>query len=238
VLTLDPYFPEYAAQSYRFGNKVQAVPDPAFPPHSSAASADDTPARRILGTEPPKGRMVFLLFGALTARKGILQLMEALRLLPEEIAAGIAVVIAGQVAPGLAHPVAFARAQLEREQPNLWLHIEDRWLRSEELDSLVQGADVILAPYQRFVGSSGVLLWAARAGKPLLTQDYGLLGRLVRDHRLGVVADVTSGFELAAAIIRMAESEPARHIDPDSVSAFIAGRTPAAFAHQVLNALR
>ncbi len=77
------------------------------------------------------------------------------------------------------------REALAREQPDLWLRIDDRRLDQAELDNSSPRARSILAPYQRFVGSSGVLLWAARAGRPVLAQSFGLVGRLTRDHRLG-----------------------------------------------------
>lgn len=55
----------------------------------------------------------------------------------------------------------------------------------------------------RFVGSSGVLLWAARAGRPVLAQEFGLIGRLTRDHRLGTVAHSSGPVRLADEIERM-----------------------------------
>src|SRR5689334_22236304 len=75
------------------------------------------------------------------------------------------------------------------EKPGLWFKVEDRRLEHAELEMLVDQTDIVLAPYQRFVGSSGVLLWAAWAARPVLAQDFGLVGRLVRDHHLGAVAD-------------------------------------------------
>ena len=74
-------------------------------------------------------------------------------------------------------------------------------------------SDVVLAPYQRFVGSSGVLMWAARAGRPVLAQEFGLVGRLTRDHRLGAVADSSDPAHLAREIERMIVHGPQNFID-------------------------
>ena len=231
VLTLDPFFPDYARDRYGRGDKVQAVPDPAFPP-PPAANDSGLPFRL------PAGRVAFLLFGVLSERKGVLNLIDALRLLPADIAARSAIVVAGRVAPDIRRDFALRRERLRLDRPDLWLHVENRRLSSAEIAALVGSADVILAPYQRFVGSSGVLLWAARAGKPLLTQDYGLLGRLVRDNHLGLTVDATDPQRLAAAISRMVETGPQHFIDPAATAAFIAGRTPDVFAGQVLGSLR
>src|SRR3546814_9883678 len=86
-----------------------------------------------------------------------------------------------------------------RKRPDLWLHTKNRHLSRGEIDALVDRCDVVLAPYQRFVGSSGVLLWAASRGRPLLAQDYGLVGRLTADHGLGLTVDTTDVTPLTAA---------------------------------------
>lgn len=227
VLTLDPFFPDYAAEAYRGGHKVLALPDPAF---ALPVAAD----AGLRGIQPPPERKLLLLFGALSERKGILCLLEALCHVPAATAAGIAVVVAGKVAPEIRPVVRRSLARLRKCQPQLWLHLEDRWLEDTEIAGLVQASDVVLAPYQRFVGSSGVLLWAAQAGVPVLTQDYGLIARLVQEHRLGMVADVTKPRALAAAIARMVAEGPGSSFDPATAESFAAARSPASFAATIL----
>ena len=114
---------------------------------------------------------------------------------------------------------------------------DGRRIDEGELAGLVRRSDVILAPYQRFVGSSGVMLWAARAGKPLLTQDFGLLGRMVREHRLGLPTEAGDPRRLAEAIAGAARSDPKALIDVDAAAAFVAGRTPDLFASGVFESL-
>ncbi len=227
VLTLDPFFARHAAHFYRAGAKVRPVPDPA---HPAAVVADSD---RILADSVPSGRVAFLLFGHLTERKGTLALLEALRLVPERIAARLVVVLAGKLDPAIAGRAAALRGRLEALQPDLALAVVDRRLSSGEIEALVARADVVLAPYQRFVGSSGVLLWAARAGKPLLTQDFGLIGPLVRHYRLGLTVDASQPEALAAGIVRIATEGPDRFIDRQRARAFAARNTPEHFAELV-----
>ncbi len=227
ILSLDPFFPSHAADHYRHGRKVQAVPDPAHPAADIATVAAPNNAL-------PAGRVAFLLFGYLTERKGPLMVLDALRLLPERIAARVAVLFAGRVDPAIRDAIETRREVLAREQPDLWLSIDDRRLERAELDGLVSQSAVILAPYQRFVGSSGVLLWAARAGRPVLAQSFGLVGRLTRDHRLGLVADSSDPVKLAAEIQHMVEGGPQSFIDLSSAADFASSRTPQRFASQVL----
>ena len=232
ILTLDPFFADFAMEHYPGGEKVGVVPDPAFPAATMPANDDRAP------TGLPQDRHVLLLFGALTERKGVLHLLEALRLLPSSVEGKIAVVIAGRVAPDISARFVEKEAAVRREKPALWLKVDNRWLSSAEIATLVQRCDIVLAPYQRFVGSSGVLLWAAHAGKPLLTQDYGLLGRLVRDHGLGIAVDTGNPNDLAAAIAGMVTQNPQTLVDARAAAAFVSQRTPESFASHIYASLR
>jgi glycosyltransferase involved in cell wall biosynthesis len=224
ALSLDPYFASYARARYRGGRKVIALPDPVCrPPAASAPS------------ETPSNRFHLLMFGALTARKGVMQSLGALERVSDSVAARLTVVVAGRVEPALERPFAESIARLGR-RPDLQFHAEQRWLDTDEIAALVAWSDAVLAPYQRFVGSSGVMLWAAAAGKPLVTQDFGLLGRLVTDHRLGLAVDCTDPGKLAAAIETLVEHGPAPYFDAARATAFAAERTPRHFAATILAA--
>jgi len=94
VLSLDPFFPEHARKHYANGRKVVALPDPANPP------IDSGPLEQT-ARFAPEGRVSFLLFGYLTERKGPLAVLDALSLLPREVAARVAVLFAGRVDPAL-----------------------------------------------------------------------------------------------------------------------------------------
>jgi glycosyltransferase involved in cell wall biosynthesis len=228
VLSLDPFFPIHARTYYGRGDKVVALPDPAHPdvPPTTADNLDDF---------VPAGRVGFLLFGYLAERKGPLAVLDALRLLPPEIASRVAVLFAGKVDPALRERLEDRCEALVRERPDLWLRVDDRRLDPGELAALVRRSDVILAPYQKFVGSSGVLLWAAANGRPVLAQDYGLVGRLTREHRLGISVDSCDPTQLACEIGRMVERGPATFIDLPAAARFVATQTPQRFASAVLS---
>src|SRR3990167_620141 len=228
VLSLDPFFPAHAAQRYACGEKVQTLPDPAQPAIGTAMSPGDA-----ADSLPPE-RIGFLLFGYLTERKGPLILLEALERLTPQVAARIAVLLAGRVDPEIRDRMNAGRHRLAIRLPQLWLRVDDRRLERAELESLVVRSDVVLAPYQRFVGSSGVLLWAANACRPVLAQDYGLVGRLTREHRLGLSVDSCDPVRLAAAITQMVERGPRTFIDRHAAQAFVRSQTPGRFAAIVL----
>lgn len=229
VFSLDPYFPVYSSRHYGGGAKTRPLPDPAHPRSETAGASSPSPF--------PPGRTSFLLFGVLTERKGVLVLLEALRALDADTASRTAIVIAGEVAPEIRSAVHALKEEAARERPELSLRIEDRHLSTEEISSFTHHCDVVLAPYQRFVGSSGILLWAAGAGKPVLTQGYGLLGKLAHDYRLGTTCETTSPRELASAIASAVAAGPEALCDPCGIAHFLTGRTPRAFSSGLFNGM-
>jgi glycosyltransferase involved in cell wall biosynthesis len=230
VLSLDPYFTPYARHRYRFGAKVRTIGDPTHPSSGTQTAMPGAAAA-------PANCVGFVFFGYLTERKGVLVLLDALGRIDPGISSRVSVTIAGRVEAALRERVEARIRHLRKVRPELCLRLEDRWIPAAELDAIIATGDVVLAPYQRFVGSSGVLLWAARMGIPVLTQDFGLLGRLVHDHRLGLTADTLDPASLAAGIERMVIEGPDTFVDPGAAQSFAASRTPRAFAAAVVTSL-
>lgn len=231
VWSLDPHFPAYAVDRYDHGHKVRPAPDPAYPARMAARDRESTSMRLS-----PPGRTMFLIFGVLSERKGMLALVDALRRLEPRYASSVAVLAAGMIDPALEKPLASALADLHEMRPEIWLRFDNRRLSMDEIAAHVANADVVLAPYQRFVGSSGVMLWAAGAGKPVITQSYGLLGRLTREYRLGLDVDTTDPSEIAGAIVTTLRKGPRSLADPAGMARFLECHSPDIFAARVIEA--
>lgn len=232
VLSLDPYFPSFAQAVFGAGSKVRALPDPvvttpavAGQPHIGADLLDSVRGRDV----------VFTLFGALAERKGVLQVLDALSLLPESSRGKARVVLAGNVEPDIAEEFKkrIDRLHGAREADDS-LCVVDRFLTTPELAWLVRQSSVILAPYQRFVGSSGVLGWAAEARKPVIAQDYGLVGALVRNYRLGLAVDASDPLRIAEAMSQLLQPGQLEvAVATARWDAFLVDRRPEAFAAAV-----
>ena len=69
----------------------------------------------------------------------------------------------------------------------------------------------------------------------MLAQEFGLIGRLTRDNRLGISVDSGSPQELARAIGRMIEAGPETFFDRTAAAHFVAAQTPERFASLVLS---
>jgi glycosyltransferase involved in cell wall biosynthesis len=125
-------------------------------------------------------RKIFLFYGTGARRKGLHFVVEALLQLPPESPAFL--LCAGQQNP--AGKTAVGLAQLVRQKRALLL---DRYVTVAEEKMCFAASDAVLLPYLNHFGTSGVLSRAMSAGKPVIVSDEQLLGRLTREHRLGLV---------------------------------------------------
>jgi glycosyltransferase involved in cell wall biosynthesis len=232
VFSLDPYFPAYAASEFASAEKVVGIADPAVS-SDFAEGAEIGPDLR----EALEGQTTtFALFGALSERKGVCQVLDAVHRLTPATRERIRVVLAGRVDSSLLSEVRLRADRLA--SPGIGgncLRILDRYLTTAELAWLVRESSVILAPYQRFVGSSGVLTWAAAQRRPVIAQQYGLVGALVRDYRLGLAVDTSDPARIAESIADLAEVHRLQDVVGRARwSDFLAGRTGDEFAARLL----
>lgn len=196
LFSLDPFAVEHLnkfnshAEAIHLADPVEQIP---FTNENLLTSIKED-----LGIE--SGRQVFFLFGAITARKGIYQLLEALKLLPNELCQKLCLLIVGE--SGIKAELEKIIGDISQTKP---VQIISRYefIPSEEMQAYTQMVDVILAPYQRHVGMSGILLLAAAAGKPVLSSNYGLMGEMVQRYNLGLAVDSTLPEEIAAGLSRM-----------------------------------
>ncbi len=229
VFTLDPSaVPDLAHLST--STRVVALPDPVDPA-SLRGTGERAVVRAAYGVE--EGRVLALLFGYLDERKGVFALLEALRLLPEEAVQRLAVLFAGAVRPD-AHDR--LRTAARDVPPSVQVILHDRFVPDDEIQDLVRASDLVLVPYQRHVGSSGVLIRAAAAGRPVLGQDYGIVGQQILQHRLGRAVDSTRPEALADALVSFLDA-PEEGFDEQAARAFAESNTVEAYQHTLFEHL-
>ncbi len=175
----------------------------------------------------------FLLPGALSRRKGADVLVRALAGLSRDDAARMEVVCAGRVdardRPALQRVV----AHLRHRRPDIRLDWQDRFLPGQEFQNALSRADWILMPYRRPEYSSGILGRAAQAGVPVIGPEDGLLGRLIREWKLGLTSPI-SPCKLARTL-KQALDNPFS-CDPRKREEFLRRSRPTDFARQLLDA--
>jgi glycosyltransferase involved in cell wall biosynthesis len=173
LLFLDPSLQGICQARYP-QTPVATLPDP-FPDNFAADAAE---ARRRL--EIPEGRRVLLFYGGPYRRKGLHLAVEAMVGLPADTPALL--LCAGQHDPdpiveqGLNALAAQGRAR-----------IINRYIFEEEEKQLFAASDAVLLPYINHFGGSAVLTRAVGAGRMVIASDEQLVGRTVRENRLGLL---------------------------------------------------
>lgn len=232
VFSFDPAFAEHAQRRLKGGEKVVVLRDPV--PVNSDKSRT-RPALQIDDGPTPRKRL--LLFGSLSDRKGVFQTMDALKLLDPSIQERLFVTYAGQIQSADREKFVRRFEQLQATRGKLELRWLDAFLSDEELSGLIAASDLILAPYQRHVGSSGVVLRAAAAGKPVLTQNYGLVGSTTRQHHLGLTVDTSNPVEIARGITTFVEGSGEFPFSSAAAKALAQKHRPEEFAADILSHL-
>lgn len=161
------------------------------------------PLRQQLQISPH--RHIFLLFGELSDRKGVLQVLRALNLLPRDVEQSIAIVLAGPVDAG--SNSIYAEIEQLQQSSQIQIALCDRYIKGEEVQQFFELADTVLALYQKHVGMSSILLHAAAAEKPVISTNYGLMGAITQQYQLGWAINSEDLDQIARSLIR-AVSQP------------------------------
>jgi len=217
LLVLDEHLRQRVADD-RWRDCFTWVPDPWE--GDFAISAEE--ARRKW--ELPDDRQVLLHFGTGSPRKGLPMLVEALERLPAH--ARPFLLCCGRL--GLAKEWKSRIARLEHAR------VHDRFLTETERVEVFRAVDVVALLYRGHYGSSGVLVNAAAAGRPVIATNGGLLGRRVRENRLGLVVE-EGGLGLSEALERCAR-EGRRLAEQRDLESFAKSHSPTAFKRNLLGA--
>lgn len=192
ILLLDPFL--LAAFKARTpAAPVHPLPD--FFPEDFAA--DRAAARAQFGI--PEDRRVFLFYGGGYRRKGLGLAVEAMNALSADGPAFL--FCAGrqpddrEVAEDLARLTEQGRAC-----------VINRYVTDDEEKQVFAASDAVLLPYRKHFGISGVLMRAIGAGLPAIASDENLLGRLVRERKLGLLFPSGDAAALRRAIEDMARA--------------------------------
>ena len=230
IFSLDEHFAMYARESLSYGHKVRYLPDPSIFP----ANGEQGAIMSGLSYLVPPGKKIFLLFGALDRRKGIFEVIQSLSMLDNRTAKKTALIFAGKLRDEVREDfITELHKYLESHPTGVWIRLEDRFLSGDELVYLLKQCDVVLIPYQRHVGSSGLLIWAASVSKPVITQDFGLMGVLTRKYKLGQAIDTTKPFEIAKAIKIFVDGNKEKGIiDREKMATFTSKRSPKEFSRK------
>jgi glycosyltransferase involved in cell wall biosynthesis len=174
-------------------------------PHGICADAEvgygRAEARAQLGI---KERYVLLFFGYVRRYKGLGDLIEAFRIVAEKF--DVALLVAGEF---------FTAVQPYQEQLRSAgladrAYLFPRYISTEEVPIFFKAADLLVQPYVRFSGQSGVTQTAYLHSLPVIATDVGGLPELVIHGETGLIVQPGKPKELASAIEALLRDERKR----------------------------
>ena len=192
LLTIDPTLPAWfaASRAARRAAPLAYVADP-FP---ETPAEDPLRARERLGLAC--GTRYLLVYGAISRRKGVRELVEALAYRTD----APTLLIAGEQDPE-------THAFLTGHSPRL-AHapvVLDRFIPDDLERALFSACDAVWLGYRQHYGMSGVLVQAYRFGKPVIATADGLIGWFCRDGQLGPLLEDLTPASITQAIDALAQ---------------------------------
>lgn len=182
--------------SRRYPRWFNYLPDPVFPgPNQKTTASGLRTSFQI-----PATAHVFLVFGAMGARKNIQHIVDAYQ--EARLTGPSLLLVAGKVRTDYRQE--FDRAVngfvKDNRDPAKKLFVLDEFIADDQVDNWFIGSDTILLCYRNFYGSSGLMGIAARHGKTCIVPDQGLLYELCREYDLGYAADAEMSRSISDAM--------------------------------------
>lgn len=196
VLTIDPTLAAFAeTQSDCFMRKIEYLPDPA-----TYHPVLPTKLEARLQLRVPADVPLILLFGEISARKGVVSLLEAAA--DPSCSPRVHVMLAGRFAE---RAKILENAAFQRLETDGRLHAIDGYVRGADEQRVLAAADCMWLGYTGFYGMSGVMVLSGRHGVPVLASREGLIGYLAKKHEMGVIIEPRNRLSVVNALNRLAE---------------------------------
>jgi hypothetical protein len=122
---------------------------------------------------------------------------------------------------------------LQERQP-IEIQLDDRFVSDLELNEHICAADLVLTLYERSYGSSSIVIRAATSARPVIATNQGLVGYLVREHRLGAVVNVCDIAAVADSLRSFISTGRVAGFDAHAARLYAASCAPSTFAHRLL----
>lgn len=191
VLTIDPTLHQYiSGLDSEFTKRLMFIPEPS----DVTRLMSQEQAKKGLGI-PGQGSLL-LVYGTLTGKKGINELLQATHhpCFPSDIH----ILLAGKQNEGI-KAICRTEAAVHLTDSGR-LHTIDRFLDKTEESTVFSAADIVWTGYRDHFQMSGVLVQAGKMGLPVIACEEGLIGWLTRKYQSGVVVSTSRSDSIARGI--------------------------------------
>lgn len=142
-----------------------------------------------------KDKKIFLHFGALSERKGTLDILDAVYFLRDN-QDKVTIILAGKATDEFAETLTERIFQVQNTT-GIQLIWDNSFLANERVVALFNQCDVVLIPYKNAEASSGVLGHTISSYKKVIGPSNGLIGKMIDEYALGVTIDNITPEKLA-----------------------------------------
>ena len=178
-------------------HKIEYVPDFG----SLNISINKQNARKNIGLS--NSDFVILVYGSISSRKGLLQLVESA--IKHSLDRQVKIIIAGKIEKKLFETYKNSTPKFFREN-----NIVERFFFHSEFQEgeVFSASDCVWLGYSKsHIGSSGVLYQSAIGNLPSISTNHGLIGRLVSENKIGILVNPDNPEEINSAIKKLSEDK-------------------------------
>jgi len=166
----------------RFGQRFAFLPDPIEVGQMAENSIEVLQKKYGIDST----RRVFLIYGHLSARKNVPNILEGLKQIPSKKRQSLCFLICGEPETGYQNTLFTSINEAQTEYPEVQFVKHFRFFDPHSTNEVFKIADVVLVPYINFFSSSNILGLAAKYSKPLIAANLGVMEGLVTHYKLGV----------------------------------------------------
>ncbi|UQD56123.1 hypothetical protein [Flavobacterium sp. K5-23] len=134
-------------------------------------------------------KIVCLHFGALTERKGTLEILKAILEVDPEKISRYCFIFAGKISADIKEDFYSLSNEVKTKTEII---IYDDYIDYNFIGSLCITSDFVLIPYKNTEQSSGVICYSAQFEVPVVGPRIGLLGKIIKRNKLGILLDNSS----------------------------------------------
>ncbi len=145
-------------------------------------------------------KKILLMFGMIDDRKNLINIIDALRLLPDEIKESVHLLVIGKLNKAVRDKYL---SYISNHKHEVNITFNDTFVSEEEREVLFTYCDIVLMPYINFYSSSGILGHAIKHQKSIVASNKGLVGRVVKENNLGLAVDPLKPEEIKSAICQL-----------------------------------
>jgi glycosyltransferase involved in cell wall biosynthesis len=197
LLTIDEPLFEYLNLNAKHCHKVTFLPEP----YDVGTVPEPAVAKSKYGFDTQ--RKLIMVYGAIALRKGAVSLLRAIA--DQRCPESVDVLFAGKLSEDMHELLGESWVQVLLNTQRL--KVIDRFISVEEESDLFSAADIIWLGYLGHYTGSGVLVQAARTGRPIIGCEDGIIGWQAKRYEMGVVVRPNNLASVVSGIRTLIENE-------------------------------